>query len=356
MKLITATIVNSWELIKGYSCWMMFSFLLSGILHNFLKPEFFQKNLGDTKIASLFKAALSGLLLPICNCGVVPLGISLYYSGAYLGNVMAFMIATPVINPAALLICLAILGPKLTLIYAIGGTIASVIAGYATNLVCRNELMSPFAQNNKIELSSIGHQSFAEKFLGGLKWGFAFLGKEIIQFALPASIFGAFFLTVVPTSVIQKFLSRPDLVSILGACALGCIMDICAIGHIPFVGALIGAGASPGTAITYLLSGTGTDIPALVNINKFLGRKAAVIYGVSLTIASVILGYTANILLKNFVPIFDVSLNQDKLLMADKIFISFPEWFEVVCGTGMIGMFVWGFIPKVTNFINRGKA
>ncbi|MCS4465357.1 permease [Clostridium botulinum] len=41
------------------------------------------------------------MLLPICSCGVIPLGLSLYYSGAYLGPTLAFIASTPIINPIA---------------------------------------------------------------------------------------------------------------------------------------------------------------------------------------------------------------------------------------------------------------
>ncbi len=48
------------------------------------------------------------MFLPICSCGVIPLGISMYYSGAYLGPVLAFMTSTPIINPIAVVLCLGL--------------------------------------------------------------------------------------------------------------------------------------------------------------------------------------------------------------------------------------------------------
>jgi hypothetical protein len=64
----------------------------------------FQRALGNKSVSALFKATVSGMLLPICSCGVIPLGLGLYYSGAYLGPVLAFMVATPIINPAAVIL------------------------------------------------------------------------------------------------------------------------------------------------------------------------------------------------------------------------------------------------------------
>ncbi|MFR6349905.1 MAG: permease [Enterocloster aldenensis] len=45
------------------------------------------------------------MLIPICSCGTIPLGISLYYSGAYLGPTLAFMTSSPMINPIAVILC-----------------------------------------------------------------------------------------------------------------------------------------------------------------------------------------------------------------------------------------------------------
>jgi uncharacterized membrane protein YraQ (UPF0718 family) len=94
-------VLSSWQLLNISSFWLVISFFLCGLLHIVLRPEFLQQSLGNTKLSSLVKATISGMLLPICSCGVVPLALSLYYSGAYLGPTLAFLVATPIINPAA---------------------------------------------------------------------------------------------------------------------------------------------------------------------------------------------------------------------------------------------------------------
>ncbi len=98
---IKKILLTSINLLNGASTWLIFSFILAGLLHNILAPDKFQKMLGNKKISSLIKATLSGMLLPICSCGVIPLGLSLYYSGAYLGPTLAFIASTPIINPIA---------------------------------------------------------------------------------------------------------------------------------------------------------------------------------------------------------------------------------------------------------------
>ena len=98
-----------------------------------LTPRRFQKQLGNKKFSSLIKSTISGMFLPICSCGVIPLGISMYYSGAYLGPVLAFMTSTPIINPIAVVLCLGLLGPKVTIIYLIAGFLVPFLVGFLGN-------------------------------------------------------------------------------------------------------------------------------------------------------------------------------------------------------------------------------
>ena len=112
-------LLASISILNGASGWLIISFIIAGLLHNLISPEKFQKSLGNKKISSLLKSTVSGMLLPICSCGVIPIGISMYYSGAYLGPVLAFMTSTPIINPIAVVLSLGLLGPDITIIYVI---------------------------------------------------------------------------------------------------------------------------------------------------------------------------------------------------------------------------------------------
>ena len=87
---------------------MVISFGIAGLLHEFLNPEKMRKSdIGSDGIAGVFWTTVSGMLIPICSCGTIPLGISLYYSGACLGPTLAFMTSSPMINPIAVILCWA---------------------------------------------------------------------------------------------------------------------------------------------------------------------------------------------------------------------------------------------------------
>ncbi|MEG0227845.1 MAG: permease, partial [Lachnospiraceae bacterium] len=141
-------IVSAWNMMNSSSIWMMVSFLIAGVLHEFLKPEKIQKTaIGSKRVSGVFWSTVSGMFIPICSCGTIPLGISMYYSGAYLGPTLAFMTSTPMINPIALILAFGLLGKEIAIIYLITGFVGPMIIGLMANRFAGNELYLGMKQN-----------------------------------------------------------------------------------------------------------------------------------------------------------------------------------------------------------------
>jgi len=354
-------LLTCWQLLNISSFWLVASFILCGLLHIVLRPEILQQSLGNTKMSSLVKATVSGMLLPICSCGVVPLALSLYYSGAYLGPTLAFLVATPIINPAAVLLSFALLGPQLTLIYVITGFILPMIIGLIGNKWGKNELVSPLAAamaNNPVEA---GLKTFAsvktswhERINSGLDWGVRSLGLQVSRYVLVGILFAALLLTIIPMSFIQDYLSNPAWISLIGVALLGAVMYVCAVGHIPFIAALIAAGAAPGVALTFLLCGVATNLPELISIYKLIGKRTIVIYTVTVVVVGVIVGYITNVLLlPGFTPVFDLSNAQNSIDLANKMSLAVPAGVEYVCSVIVIAMGTAAWWPVCREWIHR---
>ncbi len=130
MEMLGRILFLSVQVLHDASFWMISSFAVGGLLHEFVSQEFFQKHLGGTDLWSMTKAVLMGMVFPMCSCGVIPLALSFYWSGASLAVTLAFMAATPIINPAAALLALAMFGPELTIIYMIAGYTIPMCLGF----------------------------------------------------------------------------------------------------------------------------------------------------------------------------------------------------------------------------------
>lgn len=335
---IEQSILSSVNILNGSSSWLIISFLIAGTLKNLVSPEKFQKMLGNKKFSSILKSIFSSLLLPVCSCGTFPLAISMYYSGAYLGPTLAFLTANPVMNPIAIILCYGLLGPKLTVIYIITGLTLAIIVGIVANNFSGSEvcLYNSFGGQGAFDLEE-EKPSIIQKIKRGINWAFTDLAMVVSKYVVLGMVLAGFILTIAQDNSIQKILGDPSMISLGGVAILAGIMYVCAVGHIPFIAALIATGVAPGVAITFLMAGAATNLPELLSLYKIIGKKAVLIYFSIITGGSLIGGYVANmILLPNFKPVMDFDKVNHSVNTANKFIITFPDWMKIICTIGIV--------------------
>jgi uncharacterized membrane protein YraQ (UPF0718 family) len=81
--------------ITGMAPYLLLGFFLAGLMHAFVPPTLYRRFLGGASFRSVFNAALLGIPLPLCSCGVIPTAMSLHKEGASKGATVSFLIATP---------------------------------------------------------------------------------------------------------------------------------------------------------------------------------------------------------------------------------------------------------------------
>ncbi|WP_297134237.1 efflux transporter SaoE [Terrisporobacter sp.] len=341
-------LVTSINILNGSSGWLFISFIIAGLLHNILTPERLQKSLGNKKISSIFKSTVSGMLLPICSCGVIPIGISMYYSGVYLGPVLAFMTSAPVINPIAIVLSLGLLGPQITFIYVLSGFIVPMIVGVIGNIFGKDEVSISIENDDDVAIElEEEKRSFIQSVIDGLKWSFDELAPTISKYVVIGILVAGFITTVFPSSIIQKYLGDPGVLSLGSIAILSCIMYVCAVGHIPFIAALVASGASPGAAITFLIAGAATNLPELISIFNVIGKRTVIIYSVTLTTCSLVIGYITNKLLIGNYTNLSYESRQTSIAVANKIMFNIPDSMKYICSLLIFILFIKAILPKV---------
>lgn len=348
---IFSIIQSAWSMLNSSSSWMVFSFAVAGVLHEFLKPEKIQKTaIGSKRISGVFWTTLSGMFIPICSCGTIPLGISMYYSGAYLGPTLEVMTSTPMINPLAVILAWGLLGKEITIIYIITGFVAPMIIGIVANHFAGNELHIGLRNKNKEEAEGtisletdeeeepamiqleFEEPSVWEKLKSGLRWSFTELSVTISKYTVSGMLIAGFLFTVVPQSFVQDYLGNPGMISLLGITVVAALMYVCAVGYIPFIAALVASGAAPGVAITFLMAGAGTNIPELLTISKTIGKRAMFMYFSMVVVISNLVGYLTNrLLMPGFNPVLDFDRTSHTIQQANKLIIALPDWGEWIC-------------------------
>ncbi|MEZ3487076.1 MAG: permease [Lachnospiraceae bacterium] len=377
---LSSIVVSAWSMLNSSSPWLVFSFIVAGLLHEFLKPEKVQKtSIGSTRVSGVFWTTVSGMFIPICSCGTIPLGISMYYSGAYLGPTLAFMTSTPMINPLAVILSWGLLGKEITIIYVITGFVAPMIIGVVANRYAGDELhiginrihnkgseeeegtitLESEEEEGEEEGSSMiqlefEEPTFWEKVKSGLRWSLTELSVTISKYTVTGMLIAGFLFTVVPQSFVQDYLGNPGMISLLGITVVAGLMYVCAVGHIPFIAALVASGAAPGVAITFLMAGAGTNIPELLTITKTIGKRAMLMYFTMVVGISNLVGWITNrLLMPGFVPVLDFDRTSNTIAHANKLMVSIPAWGEWACSLVLIGYALYSLWKYIKTQMKR---
>ena len=347
------------DILNDASVWLIASFALAGVLHNVLRPDLLQRMLANRKVSSIVRGTVSGMLLPICSCGVIPLGLGLYYSGAYLGPTLAFMTATPIINPAAVLLAYGLLGPQIATIYLAGGFIVPFMVGLLGNALAGEELRAPGIEEGRASARvDAGEEiGFRRKMASGLVWGFMELGVMVSRYIVLGVLLAGLIITVVPKEIIQEYLGNPGMISLAGIALLGAIMYVCAVGHIPFIAALVAGGAAPGVAITFLMTGAATNLPELISIYRMIGKRATAVYAVTMIGMSILIGYIANVLLlSDFIPFFNHERTAAMVGFANRLIWVGPKPLRYLCSGAILVLCAYSFLPRVRMLFCKTSA
>lgn len=293
--------------------WVLASLVFGGLIREFLPATRFQRLVNRPGLAGMGGAVMVGALLPICSCGVVPLAISLYRSGVRIGPVMAFTAATPIINPAAVILSFGLLGPQLTAAYIALGLMLPFLLGMAAERWAGTGRQ--FAGGAVAAPASAPPPARpVERILRGLRWGVLDLGPTVGFYLAIGILLAGVVMVLAPVQALQPYLGSDSAASLLAAGGLGAVIYVCAVAHIPLVATLLAAGAAPGAAVVFLVTGTATNLPELIALCKTLGKRVIILYTTTLIALSFVAGLALNAwLLPGFEPVFDPIRGLDML-------------------------------------------
>ena len=118
-----------WNTVTELAPSLVLGLLLAGFLHVFVKKDRILSHLGKPGFVSSAKAALVGVPLPLCSCGVLPAALGLRRDGASRGAVTSFLISTPQTGVDSVAVTWAILGWPVALAKVVAAFIAGVLGG-----------------------------------------------------------------------------------------------------------------------------------------------------------------------------------------------------------------------------------
>ncbi len=301
MNFIVNILYTAWHLLIQASVYVLFGLLVSGLLRVFLSPNSVARHLGHGRFLPVIKAALLGIPIPLCSCGVLPAAASLKKQGANNGATTAFLISTPESGVDSMAITYALLGPIMTVARPLVAFATAAVAGIAENLFRRskNDLSSRPDLTCPVDGCCDGrdcpleehrlHHTLTQKIKAGLKFALTEVWGDIASWFLVGLLLAGLITTLIPGEVFRRYLGG-GLSSMLFMLAVGIPLYICATASTPVAAALLLKGVSPGAALVFLIAGPATNVTSLTVVWRILGKRATGIYLATISICAVLFG------------------------------------------------------------------
>ena len=328
------------------------AFFISGAISVFFSKQAVVKYLGSraNKAVSYAIASVSGSVLSVCSCTIIPIFGSIYKRGAGLGPAMTFLYAGPAINVLAIILTARVLGWELGLARVAGALIFAVVIGLVMSLLFRREeekrgAADEFDLNMQsdekppvqvilfftvmllilVSLSWTRDDSMALwNTVYSIKWylsaGFFivlilillkwFVKRELadwmsetrrlvidmVPLLFTGILLAGFFLGrpghegIIPAAWIELSVGSNSLLSNFIASMIGGLMYFCTLMEVPVLDGLMGSGMNKGPALALLLAGPSISLPHMLVVHKFLGLKKTAAYVTLVIILSTIAG------------------------------------------------------------------
>ncbi len=268
-------------------------------IRTYITPEKTRKALeGKKGLQYHLLASLLGAITPFCSCSAVPIFIGFLEAGVPLGVTFSFLIASPLVNEAAVAALWATIGLKATLIYVVSGIFLGVFNGYVIGLLKMEKCVADFVYNIKVgdptkkpkELNIKERTDFAfdsVKDIVGRVWIYVIIGVAL----------GGIFHGYAPEGILAKYAGKDNLFAVPIAVLIGVPLYSNVITMIPIVESLMEKGLPVGTALAFLMSVSGISLPEIIILKKVLKNKLIGVFVLTITASIIFLGYLFNIIL-----------------------------------------------------------
>ena len=314
-----------WQFVTLFSemaPFLLLGFLLAGILHVWVPNHLYVPKIAKPNFKSVLWAALFGVPLPICSCGVIPTSIALRREGASKGASVSFLISTPATGVDSILATYSLLGGPFAILRPVAAFVTAMLGGVFTNFATRNEEDGTVAEAAGThehhhehhhehddddhcgcsddhcecccdEDEHHGERSFAQKIGETFRYGLVNMVGDVSKWLTIGLLLGALIAAFVPDDFFL-FLHEYSLLCMLVVLLLAMPMYTCATGSIPLALALVEKGITPGAALVLLMAGPATSIASMLVVGKAFGKRTLVAYLVSIALGAMAFGFVVD--------------------------------------------------------------
>ena len=280
------------HIINEMSPYLLLGFFLAGLMHAFIPGRYYTRHLAAPNFTSVVKAALFGIPLPLCSCGVIPTAMSLRKEGASKGAVASFLIATPQTGVDSIIATFSLMGLPFAVVRPLAALLTAVFGGGMVNALSDS---AAGHADTELEGEQEEKKTFTKKMQTALSYAFVEMMEDIGKWLVIGLVVAGLITVFVPDTWFAMFKGN-TWASMLLVLAIAIPMYLCATGSIPIAVALMLKGLTPGAALVLLMAGPACNMASILIVRKVLGTRTLVLYLLSIILGAVAFGWIIDLL------------------------------------------------------------
>jgi uncharacterized membrane protein YraQ (UPF0718 family)/copper chaperone CopZ len=299
------------SMLNEMSPYILLGFLFAGMLHAFVRPDVMSRHFAGNGFWQSLKAALLGVPLPLCSCGVLPTAIALRRNGASTAATTSFLIATPQTGVDSIAATYSLLGLGFAILRPIAAFLTAVCGGCLMGKLTHEDDI-PAAENLPEEHDDCcdGEDdcrerggSFGSRCLEMLHYGFIGMVGSVGKWLVIGLVIAALITVLVPDDLFVGMAQYP-LLAMIAVVIIAVPMYVCATGSIPIALSLMLKGLTPGVAFVFLMAGPAVNFASYTLLSRTLGRQNTLLYIAIIALSAIGIGLVVDCLLPAqwFVP------------------------------------------------------
>lgn len=294
MQLLQHFLLEYLWLIGQMAPYLTIGFIFAGLLHAFVPRRTVARHLGKESAGSAVRAALLGVPMPLCSCGVVPTAIGLRKRGASRASVVSFLISTPQTGLDSIFATYGFFGWVFAVFRPVAAFVSGIAGGLATLFLKRDaadEHWLKYHVSAEDELAKPDESgTFAAKLVRGMKFAFVDLFGDIALWLAIGLGIAAVISMVLPDDFFAGTISAgvPQMLLMM---LFGIPLYVCSTASIPIAAVLMGKGITAGAAFVFLMTGPATNVATMLIIGRVMGWRVLATYLAAIALLALGFGF-----------------------------------------------------------------
>ena len=271
----------------GFILIMSMLIMLSSFLGLFVRTQpliekAHKKLIAAHGIGGNVSASILGMLTPFCSCTTVPIFAGLLTAGVETGTAMSFLIASPSIGIASMILLLTLFGYKTAVTYVLASLLVAIIGGYIIRLFAIKE---PLRRTFMASVDEVPATTYKEALRGAWRMLRRFLPMVVL-----CALLGVAINNYIPASFLEILTAHNSVWLIPLVVLIGSAIYADMVVLIPIGFALIERGVNQGIVLSFMLAAAGISVPSILLLSKVIKPKLLIYFIITLMLLYTALG------------------------------------------------------------------